>query len=82
MEQLLKDILNELRYLNSHNRDMEERLSALEGKDRLLSPKDAAEYLGVSYHTLRARRDRGYLHLVIRGGQKGYLLSELKAIKY
>lgn len=81
MEEILKQILDELRFLNSRERDMETRLKALETKDRLMSPGEAKDYLGISYKTLRSRTEKGYLHTVVRGGERGYLMSELKRIK-
>lgn len=81
MKEILLAILAELRYMNAHNRDLENRIKALEEKDVLYTPCEAKDYLGISYNTLRARRDRGYLHEVIRGGRRGYMLSELKRVK-
>lgn len=79
--EILKEILAELRYLNSRNREMDERLKTLEARDTIYSAKEAKEYLGVSYYTLRQRKLKGYLTLVTRGCKTGYLLSELKKVK-
>ena len=81
MEEILRDILAELRKVNDRKDDIEQRLSALENQDRLLTPTEAKDYLGVSYNTLRARCRRGYIQLVEQGGRHGYLLSQLNKIK-
>ena len=78
---ILEDILSELRYANQHSKDMDDRLEALENKDKVLRPKEAARYVGHTTHALKNWADRGKIKMVERGGIRGYLLSDLKRIK-
>jgi hypothetical protein len=79
--EILEEILEELRYANRHNKDIEERLSVLEQKDEVLRPFEAARRIGVTSHTLKDWVAKGKIHQVERGGIRGYLLSELIRIK-
>lgn len=81
IEQLLTDILAEIRYSNRKFREQDERLKALEGKDEILRPMEAAKFLGVTHRTLINYRNRGYVKEVVRGCVRGYLKSELLQIK-
>lgn len=79
---LLERILAELEYLNSHNRELEERVKALENQDQVLSVIEAANYVGKTRQTIHAWTEQGKIKLVERAGKRGYLLSELKTIKH
>lgn len=81
IESLLTRILAELEYSNSRAHELEDRIAALESQDKVLSVKEAAEFTQKTSHTLRNWVAKGRLHFVEKGGQRGYLLSELKAIK-
>ena len=78
---ILEDILTELRYANQHSKEIDDRLAALESKDKVLRPKEAARFVGTTTHTLKNWVERGKIPMVERGGIRGYLLSDLKRIK-
>lgn len=79
---LLERILAELEYLNSHNRQLEERVKALESQDQVLSVIEAANYVGKTRQTIHTWTEQGRIKMVERAGKRGYLLSELKTIKH
>lgn len=79
---LLEKILAELEYFNSHNRDLEERVKALESQDQVLSVAEAADYTGRTRQTIHVWTKQGKIRMVERAGKRGYLLSELKTIKH
>lgn len=79
--EILEEILSELRYANEHNRELESRLNALEERDQVLTPAEAARFVGRTTHTLKSWAARGKITFVEQGGIRGYRLSDLKRIK-
>ena len=80
MDEMLNTILAILTEIRDQNAELKKRVSQLES-DTLLSPRDAAAFLGCSTHTLRNRCRRGLLQQKFIGGRKGYLLSDLTKIQ-
>lgn len=85
--ELLEEILNELREVNSKLSSAEEvkglkkRLEEIEKKDVVLSISEAALFTGRSNPTIRTYIRKGKLTKVMRGCKEGVLKSELESFK-
>lgn len=79
--EILEDILRELRFANEKGHELESRIATLEERDQVLTPAEAARFVGRTTHTLKSWAARGKITFVEQGGIRGYRLSDLKRIK-